>query len=119
MMELDLDRGVVLTSELLNSLIAHESDETASSIVDDAAYQIKKMDLLKVKATHRHRHHRQLQQRRKRENIRLINLKPVPQKWREIMAYIILRDLCFDANLTDSVGYIILRRKCSDSTLNL
>jgi hypothetical protein len=40
------------------------------------------------------------------EQIRLINLKPVPQKWREIMAQIILRDLCFDTNLEIHEGRI-------------
>jgi hypothetical protein len=36
MMELDLDRGVVLTSGLLSRLIVDESDETDSSVIDDA-----------------------------------------------------------------------------------
>ena len=41
-----------------------------------------------------------------RGQIRLDKLKPDPQKWREIMAQIILRDLCFDANLENHVGRI-------------
>jgi hypothetical protein len=38
--------------------------------------------------------------------LRLINLKPALQKWREIMAQIILRDLCFAANLENHVECI-------------
>jgi hypothetical protein len=73
MMKMDLDRGVVLTSELLNSLIVDESDETDSSVIDDAIHRIEKMNLLKPKTTLRLRlrlrHHRWLQRRRKRENM--------------------------------------------------
>ena len=36
-------------------------------------------------------------------NGRLINLKPVPQKWGEILAQITLQDKYFDANLIDPV----------------